>query len=82
MSVKREDADERIAAFDEQLAEIEQAYHKWNQDLDKQRKQLIEGDMDWWKAIEVVHQRRVRAVQEGQSPVDFDELKGLLTSRR
>ena len=76
--MKRENADHRIAALGAQLAKVELAYHKWNQDLEVQRKQLVEGDMDWWKAIEVVHQRRVRTVQEGRSPVDFDDLKGLL----
>jgi len=77
--VKREDADQRIAALDARLAKVELAYFKWNQDLEMQRKQLLEGDMDWWKASEVVHQRRVRTVQEGKSPVDFNDLKSLLT---
>ena len=77
--MRRKQIDQRIHALDAELAAFQASYDAWNADLAEQREKVLqEPDMDWWKAIKVVNQRYVRAIEDGTSPIDFADLNALL----
>jgi hypothetical protein len=70
--------DDQIGGIDARLAEIAACYSAWNEQLESERRRLVERGVDWWEAIERVHAIRLETIQAGASPVDFDRLSSLL----
>jgi len=71
-------SDLEIAETAAALAEIEADYRAWDAEYERRRQELVKGEMDWWKAMEVVHQQRLRDMEEGSVPVDLCALDQLL----
>ena len=71
-------SDERLAEIDVRLADLNERWEDWDRELAKEQQELEDRGMDWWDALEAVHQRSMERMRGGDSPVTFDELHELL----
>jgi len=71
-------SEERLAEIDVRLAELNERWEDWDRELAKEQQELEDRGMDWWDALEAVHQRSMERMRGGDSPVTFDELGELL----
>ena len=69
---------DRLAEIDAGLTILNTHWTEWNDQLAETQQELVDSGMDWWEAIQTVHQRHVESIRSGDCPVDFDQLHDLL----
>lgn len=70
--------EDRLAKIDRRLARLDARYVEWNWELAEQQKELVDGGMDYWRALSIVQAQREESIKSGNCPVDFDALDALL----
>jgi len=70
--------DRRLAEIDRRLAGFDARYVEWNWRLAEQQRELVDGGVDFWRALDIASAQRDESIESGDCLVDLEALNSLL----